>query len=91
MPTIVKAIPEITILRYGERELSMRKIPTPLHSETAEEIDLKVETLTAEAMGLPSGAARQTLLAEAAKYRAYANIKRWASQRPVERKKRVDL
>jgi hypothetical protein len=69
----------------------MQKIPLPLYDHTTNEIDRRVKALTLEAASLPSGEAKQLLLVEAAKFRAYSEIKRWAARKAPERPRRIDL
>jgi hypothetical protein len=54
----------------------VKKIPTPTY-QTVEELDQRIRVREAEALRLPPGKARQSLLKEVSQLRAYADIKRW--------------
>jgi hypothetical protein len=69
----------------------MHKIPTPLYDHTTEEIDRRVAALTLEAARMSPGEIKQSLLRQAAKFRAYSEMKRWASQKAPARRKGIDL
>ena len=59
----------------------MKKIPKATY-QTAEELDARIKAREADAAGLPSGEARQSILKEIAQLRAYADVKRWLGASP---------
>ena len=54
----------------------MRKIPNQTY-QTPDQIDERVRVLEAQAVLLPPGEVRQTLLKQIAQLRVYAAAKRW--------------
>jgi hypothetical protein len=56
----------------------MRKIPKATY-QTPEEVYRRIQALQAHADEMQPGNARQSVLVETAKLRAYADMKRWAS------------
>jgi hypothetical protein len=61
----------------------MKKIPKVTY-QTPEQIAQRIKERELEASLLPPGAAKQSVLIEVAKLRAYADVKRWLSA-PEER------
>ena len=56
----------------------MKRIPHAIYS-TPENIEAKARAREAEAMSLPPGVPRQSILIEVAQLRAYAEVKRWVA------------
>jgi hypothetical protein len=56
----------------------MKRIPQVKY-KSPEEIEAAIRQREAEAMSLPPGATRQSILVEVAKLRAYADVKRWVA------------
>ena len=54
----------------------MKRVPKAIY-QTADEIELRVQELTAEADALDDGPRRQELLKQIAQLRMYAEAKRW--------------
>jgi hypothetical protein len=60
----------------------MKKIPKAYY-ETPDQIAERIKTREQEAAKLPPGTARQSVMIEIAKLRAYADVKRWLA--PADR------
>jgi hypothetical protein len=56
----------------------MKKIPKATY-ETLEQLAKRIRLRELEAEQIPPGSARQSVLIEIAKLRAYADVKRWLS------------
>lgn len=59
----------------------MRKIPIATY-QTPEEVYARIDELQAQADATQPGMARQSILVDIAKLRAYADMKRWAAMPP---------
>lgn len=66
----------------------MRKIPKASYDDV-EQIKQRIDALLQEAGSLPPGMGRQSVLIEAARFQAYADIKNWASV-PAQKMPPVD-
>ena len=66
----------------------MKAIPKASY-DTADQIDARIAVRQTEADALPPGNARQSILVEIAQLRAYADVKRWLSEPPKEKRCRT--
>jgi hypothetical protein len=62
----------------------MRVLPKAIY-QTPEQLTERIRDRELEAALLPPGATRQSVLIEIARLRAYADVKRWAGSKPLNR------